>query len=176
MAPAPKGKPPTKGSKQILVENAATVKFYRNMSMAATSFYGIITALFYYENISNWVLFFNVLVLIIHIACYQLMMYISKPRYLNNTQLLDPGLDLNMEGGMGEHIKDIVILSSITQVLALINNYFWLLLLILPIRVFWLLWTNILGPWFFQEAPENTEKDEKKKKKMERKYKRSLLQ
>lgn len=53
---APKGKPPTKGSKQILVENAATVKFYRNMSMAATSFYGIITALFYYENISNWVL------------------------------------------------------------------------------------------------------------------------
>lgn len=30
------------------------------------------------------------------------MRYISRPTYSDNTQLVDPGLDLNMEGGMGE--------------------------------------------------------------------------
>lgn len=69
-------------------------------------------------------------------------------------------------------MKDIVILSSITHVLAVVSNYFWLLLLLLPIRALWLLWVNILGPWFFQEAPQDVELDEKKRKKMERKMKR----
>jgi hypothetical protein len=38
-----------------------------------------------------------------------------------------------------------------------------------PGRAFYLLWVNILSPWFFQEAPEV---DEKKQKKMDRKLKR----
>lgn len=39
----------------------------------------------------------------------------------------------------------------------------------IPGRGFYLLWVNILGPWFFAPAPEQ---DEKKMKKMERKMKR----
>lgn len=46
--------------------------------------------------------FLNVLVLSINVGCYQMMRYISRPTYSDNTQLVDPGLDLNMEGGMGE--------------------------------------------------------------------------
>ena len=38
-----------------------------------------------------------------------------------------------------------------------------------PGRAFYMLWVNILSPWFFAEAPEV---DEKKMKKMERKMKR----
>ncbi|XP_049886303.1 transmembrane protein 208 [Pectinophora gossypiella] len=172
MPPPQKGKAPTKGAKQILVENTATVNFYRNMALGASSFYGIVTALLYYDSISPWILFLNLLVMAIYVGCYQIMRYISRPRYSDNSLLVDPGLDLNMEGGMGEHVKDIVILSSITHVLAVVSNYFWLLLLLLPIRAFWLLWSNILGPWFFQEAPQDTEQDEKKRKKLERKMKR----
>ena len=171
MPPPPKGKAPTKGAKQILVENTATVNFYRNMSLGAASFYGLVT-FFYYDSLTIGILCLNILILSIYVGCYQIMRYISRPSYSDNSQLLDPGLDLNMEGGMGEHIKDIVILSSITQVLAAASNYFWLLLLLLPIRAFWLIWTNFLGPWFFQEAPLETEQDEKKKKKIERKMKR----
>lgn len=33
-----------------------------------------------------------------------MMRYISRPIYSDNTQLVDPGLDLNMEGGMGEWV------------------------------------------------------------------------
>lgn len=73
---------------------------------------------------------------------------------------------------ISRHVKDIVILTSLTHVLTILSNYFWFLLLLVPLRAFWLLWKNVLGPWFFQEAPEDTEQDEKKKKKMERKMKR----
>ncbi|XP_041986721.1 transmembrane protein 208 [Aricia agestis] len=170
--PPQKGKTPTKGAKQILMENTATVSFYRNMAIAAGLTYNLLAFTLFAESLSYGVIFLDVFVVIIYLGCYQMMVYISRPKYTDSNQLVDPGLDLNMEGGMGEHVKDIVILSSITHVLALISNYFWLLLLLLPIRAFWLLWTNILGPWFFQEAPEDTEQDEKKRKKMERKMKR----
>ncbi|XP_047040607.1 transmembrane protein 208 [Helicoverpa zea] len=172
MAPAPKGKPPTKGAKQILVENSETVSFYRNMSLAAAALYGTATVSLYWDNLTTGIIFLNVLLLAIYGGCYQIMRYISRPTYSDNSQLIDPGLDLNMEGGMGEHVKDIVILSAITHVLAVISNYFFLLLLLIPVRAFWLLWVNVLGPWFFQEAPQDTEQDEKKKKKLERKMKR----
>ncbi|XP_026317252.1 transmembrane protein 208 [Hyposmocoma kahamanoa] len=170
MPPPQKGKAPTKGAKQILVENAATVNFYRNMALGAASFYAVLTAALYYDSLTTGIIFLNVLILSINIGCYQMMRYISRPIYSDNTQLVDPGLDLNMEGGMGEHVKDIVILSSITHVLAVVSNYFWLLLLLLPIRALWLLWVNILGPWFFQEAPQDTEQDEKKKKRKMRRH------
>ncbi|XP_045784731.1 transmembrane protein 208 isoform X2 [Maniola jurtina] len=168
----PKGKVPTKGAKQILTENASTVSFYRNMALGAGLAYNIVTLTFYYESLSAGVLFMNAFVIGIYILCYQTLMYIIRPTYDENSQLLNPGVDLNMEGGMGEHVKDVVILASITHLLAIFSNYFWLLLLFLPLRAFWLLWTNILGPWFFQEAPAETELDEKKKRKMERKMNR----
>lgn len=38
-----------------------------------------------------------------------------------------------------------------------------------PGRALYMLWVNILGPWFFASAPEE---DEKKTKKMERKMRR----
>ena len=38
-----------------------------------------------------------------------------------------------------------------------------------PSRAFYMLWVNILAPWFFAEAPEV---DEKKNKKAERRMKR----
>lgn len=172
MPPPPKGKAPTKGAKQILMENTATVNFYRNMALGATALYGAVTLTLYYDNFTVGIIFLNILILAVYTGCYQIMKYISRPTYSDNSQLVDPGLDLNMEGGMGEHVKDIVILSAITHVLAIISDYFWFLLLLLPIRAFWLLWTNVLGPWFFQEAPQDTEQDEKKRKKMERKMKR----
>ena len=44
------------------------------------------------------------------------------------------------------------------------------LFLQIPARAGYMLWTNILAPWIFAEAPEV---DEKKQKKMERKMKRA---
>lgn len=70
-------------------------------------------------------------------------------------------------------MKDIIILTAGCQVLAsVISNYFWYLWLFAPIRAMWILWKNILAPYFFQEAPPEQEISEKKQKKMERRMRR----
>ncbi|KAK9880855.1 hypothetical protein WA026_013180 [Henosepilachna vigintioctopunctata] len=167
--PPQKGKQGTKGAKQIVEENVSTLNFYRNMAMGANAF-SLILLVFYNSSISIFLYLFSCAV---YIASYQFMAYMSKAKYSETGQLLDSGVDLNMEGGIAEHVKDIIILTAICQILSsAITNYFWLLWLLAPGRGFWILWKNILGPYFFQPAPNQTEMDEKKQKKMERKMKR----
>ncbi|CAH0625373.1 unnamed protein product [Chrysodeixis includens] len=168
---APKRKFKAKGARQILLENAVTVNFYCNIALGATVFNTVIAVVCYKSyGVGQFCVHF--LISLIYTACYRITKSISRPTYSKHTQLLDPGIDLNMEGGVGEHIKDIVIMTSITQLLATISNYFWFLLLLLPARALWLLCKSILRAWLFQGAPEHTEQDEKKRKKMERKMKR----
>ena len=77
-----------------------------------------------------------------------------------------------MKQGMAEHVKDIVILVTGAQILSLLTNYMWLLLLFLPLRAFWMACTSIISPWLFAPAPEPDEADLKKQKKMDRKMRR----
>lgn len=51
-----KGKAPTKGAKQILSENAATITFYRNMALGSTLFYGILMAILYPDEVTVWII------------------------------------------------------------------------------------------------------------------------
>lgn len=39
---------------------------------------------------------------IVYIASYQFMSYMARTKYSESGQLLDSGLDLNMEGGIAE--------------------------------------------------------------------------
>lgn len=77
------------------------------------------------------------------------MNVMAKATFTDTGSLLDAGLDLNMEGGFGECVlfrliavsdlkknstiyrscKDIIILTFVTQVLALFTRYFWIILL-----------------------------------------------
>lgn len=68
-------------------------------------------------------------------------------------------------------MKDLIILTSGTQVLSLISNWFWFLLLLAPARAGWMLWGSVIQPWLNQRN-EQPEVDEKKQKKLERKMKR----
>ncbi|XP_044732957.1 transmembrane protein 208 [Chrysoperla carnea] len=172
MAPQQKGKVGTKGAKQIVAENISTLNYYRNMALGANTINLIGLCIF--SNIFTWS---AILLLIfsstIYIAAFQFMKYIARTTIAENGQILDSGTDLNMEGGLAEHVKDLIILTAGCQLLALISNYFWLLWLLAPIRGFWLLWVNLLSPYFFQQAPPNEEeKNEKKQKKLERKMRR----
>jgi len=107
-------------------------------------------------------------------CCYRLMAYMAKTKHSETGQLLDGGIDLNMESGISEHIKDAIILTSIVEILASFSRYFWFLMLVIPCRLFFMLWKNVLGPWFFQSAPtaEQDADNDKKQRKMERRLKR----
>lgn len=169
MAPK-KGKEGTKGQKQILEENVATLNFYRNMVFGANGIYLILTFLLGdFFSLQSILLF--ILSTATFVGSYQFLVFMSRPKLSETGQLIDGGLDLNMEGGLSEHFKDLIILTSGVQVLSLISNYFWFLWLLAPARGIWLLWKNILSPYFFQEAPAQ-EIDEKKQRKLERKMMR----
>ncbi|CAD6244914.1 GSCOCG00013529001-RA-CDS [Cotesia congregata] len=169
MAPPVKStKTATKGAKQIAEENVSTLNFYRNMAFGATVFYLTIMMVFFqFTTLSITLTIFSGL---IYVASYQFMSFMAKPKYSQN-QLTDPGSDLNLKGGIAEHVIDLIILTAGCQILSLISDYFWLLWLLAPIRAFYLAWTLILAPWFFA-APQEQEVDEKKQRKMERKMAR----
>lgn len=69
------------------------------------------------------------------------------------------------------NVKDLIILTAATQVLALMSNWFWFLLLLAPFRAIWMLWGTIIQPWLNQKN-EQPDVDEKKQKKLDRKMKR----
>lgn len=128
MSPPKQPKPPTKGENQIIEENAVTLEFYRNMGILSFTVYSIVTLVFYYENI-NYISVSCLLVsTLINVAGYNLMYCVSWPSHDDRGKILDCGVDLNIVGGYAEFVKDLIILSSITQAIALISNYCWLLL------------------------------------------------
>lgn len=45
---------------------------------------------------------FTILTGLVYVACYQFMVYMARAKIAENGQLLDSGVDLNMEGGIAE--------------------------------------------------------------------------
>ncbi|XP_015438162.1 PREDICTED: transmembrane protein 208 [Dufourea novaeangliae] len=165
-----KTKAATKGAKQIVEENKTTLSFYRNMIVGALGIYFTVTMLF--SNITTLSITLSIFFGIIYIGSYQFMKYIAQASYSESGQLLDSGIDLNMEGGIADHVKDLIILTSGVHVLSLISNYFWLLWLLAPLRGGHIIWKQILAPWFFAPAPEQPEMSEKKQRKLEKRMAR----
>ncbi|XP_023709151.1 transmembrane protein 208 isoform X2 [Cryptotermes secundus] len=128
MAPQ-KGKQATKGQKQIVEENAATLSFYRNMVFIANGIYLTVTCVTS-DTFSVQMIILFLFAAAAYIGSFQFMAYMARPKYADSGQLLDSGVDLNMEGGIAEHLKDLIILTSGCQLLSLISNYFWLLWLL----------------------------------------------
>ncbi|XP_049288495.1 transmembrane protein 208 [Anopheles funestus] len=167
----PPKKKATKGSKQIVEENVATVKFYRNMSLIASAVQFLGFAV--YAELSTLAVVMTVLCIVAHGASYYFMAMISKPKLTEKGDIIETGTDLNIEGGITEHVKDIVILTSGTQLVSILSEFFWLLMLLLPVRAGWLLWQTV-GKQFFQGDPaEEGPVNEKKQKKLMRKMNRA---
>ncbi|XP_076449396.1 transmembrane protein 208-like [Babylonia areolata] len=167
----PKGKQGTRGQKQIVEENKSTLVFYRNILLAVNVLYFTVYFIFFWDNFTTLPVMMTLTAVSMSVGSYHFMNSMAQPTY-NQGTLVDSGIDLNMEAGMAEHApEDIILLTTIVQSLSLISNYFWLFLLLAPARAFYMLWVNVLGPWFFAEAPEQPV-DDKKAKKLERKMKR----
>ncbi|XP_029177741.1 transmembrane protein 208 [Nylanderia fulva] len=165
-----KGKPLTKGAKQIKEENDSTLSFYTNMALGAMGIYFAVTmVMFELTTLTIIIMAFST---IVYVGSYQFMSYMARATYSESGKLLDSGVDLNMEGGIAEHVKDLIILTSGVQILSLISNYFWLLWILVPVRGSWMLWKQILAPWFFAQPQEQPEISEKKQRKLEKKMAR----
>ncbi|NWY07482.1 TM208 protein, partial [Nothoprocta ornata] len=107
--------------------------------------------------------------LVVHGTSYRSMTAMAKPSFTEEGSLADGGIDLNMEQGMAEHLKDVILLTAIVQVLSCFSFYVWYFWLLAPGRALYLLWVNILGPWFTADSsPASQEPNEKKQRRQER--------
>ena len=152
-----------------------TITFYRNMILGANGIYFCIMTILGAAYSSTEIIWFLV-ALAVYVGSFQFLFRLGTPKTSEpdgKGQLIDPGLDLNMEAGMAEHVKDAIILTSIAQILSLISNYLWWILLFGPLRLLWMAWKSIISPWLFAPAPEEEEIDEKKQRKLDRKMRRA---
>ena len=117
-----------------------------------------------------------------------LVRFMAKPQTTLDGTVIGPGTDLNMEGGLADNVKDMIILTAGSQAFSLLSNWLWLLLLLAPLRAFYMLWTSVIAPWIFQPAEEDDEVgreiiiiiyifeqvSDKKRRKQERQMKRQM--
>ncbi|KAG9511409.1 Heparan-sulfate 6-O-sulfotransferase 1-A [Fragariocoptes setiger] len=152
------GKQGTKGQKAIYDENLATIKFYTLTSAGACCLHIPLSILFFYDSspLGSWTsLIMTLLAISVYIGSIYMMHFMAKPVFAPGTNtVVDGGIDLNMNSGFAEHLKDLLILTSFVQILSIFSNYFWLLWLIVPGRATQMLWSNIIAPWIFAPAPE----------------------
>ncbi|XP_010191857.1 PREDICTED: transmembrane protein 208, partial [Mesitornis unicolor] len=158
----PKGKTGTKGKKQIYEENRETLRFYLRIILAASAVYAVV----------NLVIFYHLAFIfssVVYGTSYRSMNSMAKPSFTDDGSLADGGIDLNMEQGMAEHLKDVILLTAMVQVLSCFSLYVWYFWLLAPGRALYLLWVNILGPWFTADSsPAGQEPNEKKQRRQER--------
>ncbi|XP_039577198.1 transmembrane protein 208 [Passer montanus] len=166
---APKGKAGTKGKKQIFEENRETLRFYLRIILGASAVYAVVNLVIFYSAASAWTWVAFIFSLVVYGTSYRSMNSMAKPSFTDDGSLADGGIDLNMEQGMAEHLKDVILLTAIVQVLSCFSLYVWYFWLLAPGRALYLLWVNILGPWFTAESsPAAQEPNEKKQRRQER--------
>lgn len=164
-----KGKKATRGEKQILEENVQTINFYFYMYAGSNVVFLTLTYLLFWESFTTKFVLLYALTALVSSIAYYFITYMGKPIRDETGAIIGAGSDLNMEGHISEYAKDAIIFSSIVLALTLISSYFWIALVIVPIYVFYLIWKNFLGPWFFAPAPEEDNTQDQKKVKEKRK-------
>jgi len=168
-----KEKAKTRGSAQIVRENHETLVFYRNMILGANGlFFVTMTTLGRSYHTFDIIMF--VISAISYIGCFQFMRFMANTSTASDGTILSPGTDLNMEGGLADNVKDMIILTAAAQAFSLLSSWLWLLLLLAPLRALFMLWTSVIAPWIFAPAEEGDEISDKKRKKQERQMKRSM--
>ena len=98
-----KGKEGTRGSGQIMRENTETLAFYRNMILGANGIYFTMMTLLGRNYFTFDICMFAISSLV-YICCFQMMRYMGQS-LTSDSGVSTPGMDLNMEGGMAEHLK-----------------------------------------------------------------------
>ncbi|KAL5269286.1 hypothetical protein ACHWQZ_G002937 [Mnemiopsis leidyi] len=140
-----------KGEKDIAVGNVATLDFYRKMITGTMIIYAVIRWCFGF----SWMdIILSLLAGIGLSLLYGSMSNAARPIYSESGNLVSAGTDLNMEGGVTDYFKDIIIVTCVVLLLSLISDYFWFCWLIIPGFALVKLWTNVISPWIFQPAPE----------------------
>jgi hypothetical protein len=164
-----KGKQATRGEKQILEENRQTVDFYFYVFLISNVTYLTLRYVFFWSTFTAKFIFLYAFTASLSSGAYYFISYVGRPVKDEAGVIVGAGSDLNLPGHISEYAKDVVLFAAICYALTLVSDYFWLTLLVVPCYVFYKLWVNFLGPWFFAPAPEtDADQDGNQKKPKEK--------
>lgn len=140
-----------KGEKEILAGNSKTLVFYKRMISGTLILYAVV----------RWLQGFSTMHIVLSLIsglglslCYSYMQAAAKPSYSASGALVNGGTDLDMEGGMSDYFKDIIMVTCSVVMLSLLSDYFWYGWLIIPGFALYKLWSGIIAPWIFAPAAE----------------------
>uniref|UniRef100_A0A8C2THJ0 Transmembrane protein 208 n=1 Tax=Coturnix japonica TaxID=93934 RepID=A0A8C2THJ0_COTJA len=161
---APKGKAGTKGKKQIFEENRDTLRFYLRIILGASAVYAVVNLVVFYPAASAWTWLAFAFSSAVYGASYRSMSSMARPAFAD-----DGSLSECPHPHEPRHLKDVILLTAMVQVLSCFSLYVWYFWLLAPGRALYLLWVNILGPWFTAESSApSQEPNERKQRRQER--------
>lgn len=99
-----KGKEGTRGATLIAKENIETLVFYRNMILGSNGIF-FAAMMLLGRNFFTYDITMFLISSVIYISSFQFMRSMGNPKTADNGQISDPGVDLNMEGGLAENAK-----------------------------------------------------------------------
>ncbi|CAD6198890.1 unnamed protein product [Caenorhabditis auriculariae] len=162
----------TKGQKEIYLENKKTILQYSIAASISSALYILECLVLGTGTTTSHVLFGVTIVL--HALSLGFMRRLSASKLDEKGHVIDAGADLNDPDAFGEYCKDIVILTVISQVVALYSNYGYLLLLALPAAAGYKIFFGFILPYLTAPS-EQPEFDDKKQRKMERRREKPHL-
>lgn len=168
-----KGKQATKGQRQTYDENQETLKFYSIFAIIPFVIRWTLMWILAYS-FSTAEIILNTIAILCQVVAISVMYKMAKP-VLSGQTVVDSGMDLNLEGGFADYLKDLIITTSIlTCVTSVLPNWVAILWFWLPIWIIVKIWNSIVAPWIFQPAPEEPDMSDKKRRKLERKMGRGF--
>ncbi|CAJ0574072.1 unnamed protein product, partial [Mesorhabditis spiculigera] len=162
------GKQGTKGQKEIYQENRATLQQYGLAALVSSGLYLVLGLVLWTVTTNEWV-WWGVSAFI-QLCAILLMRSMAKAALDERGHVLDAGLDLNDPSAFGEYCKDIIILTTIVQLLSLYTGYAHLILLAFPGYGGYMIIFKFLIPWATAptEAPEGEDMDDRKGRKRDK--------
>ncbi|EYC18096.1 hypothetical protein Y032_0028g1673 [Ancylostoma ceylanicum] len=160
----------TKGQKEIYEENQSTILTFGAACLVAVVIH-LAACFFLLECTSNTYIFFGVSV-VVELIALAFMKSMAGARFDERGRVTDAGMDLNDPAAFGEYCKDVIILTVITQIIALYSTYAYLILLLIPAAAAYKVFFSLILPWITAPTGDSAEEmDDKKLRKRERREK-----
>ncbi|GFR50074.1 hypothetical protein Agub_g12218 [Astrephomene gubernaculifera] len=159
------------GAKKRLEENRKRLQSLRIALAIGIAFNALVRLVLRQGYTSKWHIIGFGATLFLDLFSYSAIAKFAEPEFNEKGEVVYGGADLSM-GGMCAYWHDLLYISIFLQVATCLSTYFWYTLLVVPGFALYMLYKNILQPYWAQSKAEPV-MDEATRKRLERTQQRA---
>ncbi|GLC35658.1 hypothetical protein PLESTB_000002900 [Pleodorina starrii] len=159
------------GAKKRLEENRKKLQTLRLAIAIGLAFYLVVRLILRRGYESWWHIIGFVATFFLEAFSFSAISKFAEPEFSDKGEVVYGGADLSM-GGMCAYWHDLLYISIFVQVASCLSAYFWYTLLVVPGFALYLLYKNVLQPYWAQSR-EQPVLDEATRKRLERSQQRA---